>query len=414
MPTAIDPTQFIPDGSFTLSKRPAAFPTGVWGHALDGHGPYVRTATKTYLDCMCALGALTVGHSHPHIVDAVTRQLIRGTIYSLPSKLEMVVSERLCGVAGVIPCAAQVRVVKTGSEACSAAVRIARMATGRSLVVTNPTSYHGWHDELMAAKPSHPGVVGDHAIRTLDFYNKSHRLEDVVATDGVAAVIFEPVQGEPPADGFLQQVVDVCRRHGTVVIFDEMLCGGRLALGGAQEYYGVIPDLATFGKALGGGLPFAFVCGRRDLMKHAWPISGTFSGDALALAAANAMLDIYDEEPVITKLWRYGAALKNAIMRGAEGTGVTVVLCGHDPRFWLEFGPSVDKRLALSVFSQQCAARGVLVHPAVIFANAAMIDEEVARCADAMEYAMRMVCTGIAENRLPKLLDGEQYADSVR
>lgn len=409
----------IPDGSFTLSKRPAAFPSGVWDYAIGGQGPYVTTASgRQYLDCMCALGALTVGHAHPKIVEAVSAQMARGSIFSLPSCLEERVAGRLCDV---IPCAERVRVVKTGSEACSAAVRIARVATGRDVVLTTTTSYHGWHDGFAATKPRHPGVPDMLEELTLTFgYNsiegfKAAIEESVHLSDALpAAVILEPVQGEPPVDGFLEKLVAIARDKGIVVVFDEMLCGGRLRVGGAQEFYNVTPDLATFGKAFGGGLPFAFVCGKADLMQHAWPVSGTYSGDALALAAADAMLDLYQEEGIIDALWANGHALLSGLRSIVPPGGPTIVFHGHDPRFWFTFGGPVDERLAKSVFVQKCASGGVLVHPAVVFASAAMSARQVMLAADVMASALADVLSAIDHGSLAAELVGEPYQDSVR
>lgn len=406
--------EVIPGGSFTLSKRPRAFPSGVWFQAVRGHGPYVTSAYgKPFLDWICGLGALTVGHNHPAVVAAITRQLRDGVLFSMPHRLEATVAERLCKV---IPCAEQVKVVKTGSEACSAAVRIARMATGRELVLTTATSYHGWHDGLIAAKPTHPGVpvcVTD----TIDTFDYNGDCEAQLGYHGfmnVAAVILEPVQGEPPNMGWLEHLREVTAREGIVLIFDEMLCGGRLRLAGAQEYYGVTPDLATFGKALGGGLPFAFVCGRRHLMRHAWPASGTFSGDALALAAADTMLDVYKHENVIEDLWRNGAIAKTALMQVADKYDLAIVMHGHDPRFWFEFPPSVDQRLAKSVFVQQAALRGQLVHPNVIFASAAMTTQQATEGAAMLAEALEVTCASIKDETLETMIDGEEYEDSVR
>lgn len=413
--------EHIPQGSFTLSKRPKAFPSGVWRQTYRGDGPWlIDTANQKRLDWMCALGALTVGHNHPHVVEAVTKQVRDGAIFSLPHRLEASVAERL---GEVIPCAEQVRVVKTGSEACSAAVRIARLATGRTLVLTTPTSYHGWHDALIVAKPNHPGVPDVHpaTIAPCDFYNNLRKLEDFLymrgigeECDRVAAVMFEPVQGEPPQPKFLQTVVDMAHKHGAVVIFDEMLCGGRLRVGGAQELYGVTPDLATFGKAFGGGLPFAFVCGREELMRHAWPISGTFSGDALALAAADAMLDLYEEELIIPKLWRNGSLVMEAMMQVAARHDLACVFHGHPPRFWFEFPKSVDQRIAKSVFVQQAAKLDQLVHPNVIFASAAMTTEVAMEGAALLAEAFDITCEAIKDDTLTGKLVGAPYEDSVR
>lgn len=408
----------IPDGSCTLSKRPKAFPSsGCPEYAAVGQGPYViATDGRAYLDMVCALGALTIGHAHPKVVEAVEVQLRAGSIFSLPSIMEGHVAERLCEV---IPCAEQVKFVKTGSEACSAAVRIARMATGRDLVLTTDTSYHGWHDQFIAAKPRHPGVPSEYTVNigTFKFNDLDSLNQWNMKGAQVAAVIFEPVQGEEPQHGFLEAVVTWAHKRGAVVIFDEMLAGGRLALGGAQEYYGVVPDLACFGKALGGGLPLAFVCGSSALMQHAWPVSGTFSGDTLALAACNAMLDLYASEGIVSRLWTMGGILQSAFgvtPLEPKRQLVDLTVHGHPPRFWLTLPEGVDRRVAMSVFVQKCAARGVLVHQAVVFASAALSAGQAQAAADIMADAMEDVSQGVLYGDLQRRLVGQPYEDSVR
>lgn len=402
--------RYIPDGSCTLSKRPAAWPSRGPRFASYGDGPYVVADNGLrYLDWLCALGALTVGHNHPLVIDALVKQVYTGTLFSLPSRLEAEVAERLCGL---IPCAEQVKFLKTGSEACAAAVRVARLATGRELILTTETSYHGWHDGMIVAKPRHPGVPeGLSAFIGTFRYNDFESLKAWSSKGrSVAAIILEPVQGEIPRDDFLHAVIAWAHHYGALVIFDEMLCGGRLALAGAQQFYHLVPDLAVFGKAFGGGLPLAFVCGKRELMQHAWPVSGTFSGDALALAACDAMLDIYRDEDVINRLWMNGGRLLLALAKAA----IPLVIHGQPPRFWVDVLPPLNRRLVMSIVVQQCATAGVLVHPAVFFANAAMTEEEVALSCDAILGAFDYVADGIAKGDLESRLIGEMYEDSVR
>lgn len=409
----------IPERSFTLSKRPAAFPSGVWSEAVRGQGPYLYTRSgQKYLDWMCALGALTVGHAHIAVVSAVCRQMRQGAIFSLPSDLEERLAKRLCQV---IPCAEQVRVVKTGSEACSAAVRIARLKTGRDVFVTDSTSYHGWHDGMIAAKARHPGVPAAvaEAVRVFQHDDLESLKHVLYRAPGnmPAAVMLEPIQGTEPAGGhtaYLTRVKEIAHEAGALVIFDEMLSGGRLRLGGAQAMTGVVPDLATFGKALGGGLPLAFVCGRRDLMAHAWPVSGTFSGDTLALAACDAMLNLYRDENVIVRLWEAGRSLMSALEETAAALSLPFRLQGQPPRFWWDYGPGIDRRLAQSVFVQQCARQGVLVHPAVVFASAAMDGAALSESVGAMCNALKVVAFAVKNGTLADAVVGHPYEDSVR
>ena len=428
----------IPDGSCTLSKRPAAFPSGCPVLALAGDGPYLiaddGAAGGQWLDWMCALGALTVGHGHPKVVEAVTKQLqYSGAIFSLPSMLEGHVAERLCQR---IPAAklGQIKFVKTGSEACAGAVRIARAATGRDTILAFKKHYHGWHDWWAAKAEKHPGVP-DFMEQGVLFVD-GELLPQAIWEERTAAVICEPER--LVADygvSYLPKLMDTARKAGALVIFDETLSGGRLAFGGVSDFYNLIPDLAIYGKALGGGLPLAFIAGRRDVMQHAWPVSGTFSGDALALAACNAMIDIYETEHVIEKLWLNGTYVYRMLQDFAldhKALGMTVH--GQPPRFWVDFGPHVrvdergvhtsgnwngqsppvDRRLFMSVVVQQAVRRGVLVHPAVFFANAAMTTSQVEESMEVFEQAFTFAAEGVSDGTLAKRLDGEPYQDSVR
>lgn len=411
-----DPTRFIPDGSCTLSKRPAAFPSGVWDEARAQVGPWVCGQEKKYLDLVCALGALTVGN-HDLVVSAVRQQMVDGAIFSLPHRLEGHVAERLCGV---IPCAEQVKFVKTGSESTSAAVRISRIATGRQRVAVLKGHYHGWHDWTGITAKKAPGIPGFMYEGVASYLNAEHLLDLRPSVWGVlAAVIVEPERVEAEREGFLAALVDQARANGTIVIFDEMLSGGRLRVGGAQELYGVTPDLATFGKAFGGGLPLAFVCGRRDLMQHAWPVSGTFSGDALALAACDAMLDLYTcgerfhGRTLIGHLWATGLILKS-FFDGQRGGRLGLEVHGLAPRFWLSFAPEVDRRLVMSIFVQQMAQRGVLCHQAVTFANGALSPLDMSEIVVAMNESWQVILHGLANQNMASLLIGEPYQDSVR
>ena len=406
----------VVDGSCTLSKREHAFPSGVWGPVNYGHGPMLFLADgRRYLDLMCGLGALTVGHNHHKVVAAVLRQVGEGCLFSLPSFWEEHVAARLCDI---IPCAEQVKFVKTGSEATAAAIRIARAATGRTRVWAFRTGFHGWHDWWAVTSPTHPGVPEEMAplVEVFDGLDAACRFAFENPPQDTrllpAAVICEPERiGRGDA---LMWLVKHTRALGAKIIFDEMLSGGRLALAGAQQYYGDIwPDLATYGKAFGGGLPLAFVCGPRALMQHAWPVSGTFSGDALALAACDAMLDVYHDEDVIGRLWRNGEALL-ALFAGYATSPLRLTLHGLAPRFWWDYGPGIDRRLAQSVFVQQAAKGGVLVHPAVLFSSAALTPQQTTHVVGKLDAALRVVEDGVVQGNLASRLDGDMYQDSVR
>jgi glutamate-1-semialdehyde 2,1-aminomutase len=390
-----------PGGSQTLSKRPAAFPSHMPQFAVRGEGPYlIANDGRRYLDWIGSLGATPLGYSHPKIIDAVTRQLRNGAIYSLPSIREAEVAEQL---VDVIPCAEQIRFLKTGSEACSAAVSIARAATGRDLILCDDIGYHGWHDTFRILGERHPGVPDElgNLVSTFPYNDLGGLLSDFeFHGHRVGAIFLEPARLETPRPGYLQAVVNLAHEHGALVIFDEMILGGRLALAGGSEYFGVTPDLAVYGKAFGAGLPLAFVAGSRELMKHAWPISGTFSGDVLALAACEAMLEIYRTEGVIDDLWANGLRLMQSIDSDVARTR------GYPPHFALTFHCNQPRERA-SVFVQGCADYGVLFHPAIVNASAAMTTDDV-------DYTVHVVTKVLGEIVDGRQLRGDPFADSAR
>lgn len=388
----------IPQSSCTLSKRPAAFPSGSPHFARRGFGPYlVDERGYHYLDWMGSLGATPLGYSHPRVMAAVKAQLDRGTVFSLPSVLEAQVADKLCAV---IPCAEQIHFFKTGSESCSAAVSIARAATGRDRILVDARDYHGWHDTFRVTAPDHPGVPS--ALGRL--ISSWPNLVDVPPSTwktGIAAVILEPARLHEHTTQELQAIVDTAHAHGALVIFDEMILGGRIALAGGQEYFGVVPDLATFGKAFGAGLPLAFVAGSAELMAHSWACSGTFSGDALALAACEAMLEVYRSEEVIATLQRSGAQLRKTI----DEHPYPVRTVGFDAHFALRFAG--DQRIEASRFVQQCAKQYVLFHPALVNASAAMSKADVTRTCEVVAAALDAMAAGVP-------LEGEPAADGIR
>ena len=280
-----------------------------------GEGAWVWDAEGTrYLDLVQSWGALLFGHARPEIVAAATAAAERGTSFGAPTELEIQLAER---IVAAVPSVDLVRLVSSGTEATMSAVRLARGATGRPLVVAFEGCYHGHSDALLAAGagsglatfgiPGSPGVTDGAARDTLKVaYNDLGSVGAIFAERGeeVACVIVEPVAANmgvvPPAPGFLDGLRDLCSRFGALLIFDEVITGFRLAYGGAQSVLGVRPDLTTLGKVMGGGFPCAAFGGREDLMRHLAPDgpvyqAGTLSGNPVAVAAGIATLDLARE-----------------------------------------------------------------------------------------------------------------------
>lgn len=356
----------IPSCSQTFSKCPTQFVQGVAPHFVQrAKGAHVWDVDgNEYLDYAMALGAVILGHGYERVSEAAIRQLADGTLYSLPHTLEVSVAERL---VDIIPCAEMVRFGKNGSDATSGAIRAARAYTGRERIAC--CGYHGWQDWFIGITTRNRGVPKSVRELTHSFeYNKLETLERIFLDHPgeIAAVILEPMGLVEPSPGFLEGVRKLASQHGAVLIFDEIVTGFRLSLGGAQEYFGVTPDLACFGKAMGNGFPISAVVGQRDIMKIFDEIffSFTAGGEAVSLAATQAVIDEMREKPVIAELWEKGQRIKDGYHTLAKHYGVDrFTRCqGIGPRTVAQFmdEKGTESLVLKSFFQQECIDRGIL------------------------------------------------------
>lgn len=303
----------IPLGSQTFSKSRTQYPKGVSPFFIErAQGARAWDVDgNEYLDLVMSLCAVTLGYQDPDVNAAVTKQLNdSGVIFSLPHRLETEVAELICEM---VPCAEKVRFGKNGSDATAGAIRVARAYTGRDHVAV--CGYHGWQDWYIGSTARHRGVPQATRDLTHAFaYNDLASLEKVFAEfpGQVAAVIIEPMNVAAPQPGFLEGVKALAHRHGALLVFDETITGFRFANGGAQQHFGVTPDLATFGKGLANGYPVSAIVGRADVMQLMEEIffSFTFGGEALSLAAAKATLTKLQREPVLAGIHARGEQLQ--------------------------------------------------------------------------------------------------------
>ncbi len=260
-----------------------------------------------FIDFNCCLGPITLGYNYPAVNDAVIGQLKKGTIFSTQAPVECELAEKL---VEVIPCAEMVKFVKNGSDATTAAIRLARAYTGRERVAM--CGYHGMHDWSIGASANNKGVPMAVRELTKTFkYNDIESLENLLSAHPgeYAAVIMEPIQSNGTTKEYLQAVVDTAHKHGAIAIFDEVVSGFHYAIGGASEYYGVTPDMASYGKGCANGMPLSFVAGKRELIsqiENGVFISMTFGGDAISMAGALATVKEMQEKDVIGHAERLG------------------------------------------------------------------------------------------------------------
>ncbi len=295
-----------------------------------------------FIDYVGSWGPMILGHRHPTVVKALERTLNQGTSFGAPTEMEIQLAQM---VIEAVPSVEMVRMVNSGTEATMSAIRLARGVTARDVIIKFDGCYHGHADSLLVdagsgvatlAIPGSPGVPQSFVDHTLSMpFNDMDAIEKVMAAKGdlVAAVIVEPVAGNmglvPPADGFLQTLRSLCNHHGSLLIFDEVMTGFRVAYGGAQTLYGITPDLSCFGKIIGGGLPVGAYGGRRDLMSQVAPQgpvyqAGTLSGNPLAMAAGIATLTEIGKPGFYEAMDQASGKLLDGLTGAAEKAGVQV------------------------------------------------------------------------------------------
>ena len=352
----------IPGYTQLLAKGPEQWTKGIAPIYLKkGKGARVWDVDDNeYIDINMAVGPLVLGYCYDKVDEAIKKQLEDGITFSLTHPLEVELSEK---ITELIPCAESVRISKTGCDAASAAVRIARAFTGREKVLS--CGYHGWHDWYISVTDRNAGIPK--AVQDLTFtfnYNDIESLKDSIDED-TACVIMEPTVFHEPREGFLEEVKEICHKNGSLLIFDEIWTGFRLNIGGAQTHFGVTPDLATFSKAMANGMPISIVCGRKDVMKvleHDVFFFTTFGGEALSLAASMATIDELIEKNVPAHLDRQGAKLKDGYNKIAEDLGMDYTKAiGFNYRSMVTYDPKAgDPLLQKTLVQQEMIKRGVL------------------------------------------------------
>jgi glutamate-1-semialdehyde 2,1-aminomutase len=391
-----------------------------------GDGPRLTDADgNSYIDYTLAWGPNILGYRHPAIVEAVRRQAEGVHTYGAQHELEYLVAEK---IQELVPCAELVTFSSSGSEAVQLALRLARAMAGRNLVVKFEGHYHGWMDSVLLSHHPRAEQVGPYESPNVVLesrgqapnvaenvvvapWNRIESLERVFSGRGseIAAVIMEPVLCNSgclmPEPGYLAAVKDICRRHGAALIFDEIITGFRLAVGGAQQHFGVTPDLATFGKSLGGGLPVSAVAGRRDILElmisGGVSFGGSFNGNPLVLAGAHAALAELSRDggALLDRANRIGAMLMDGIREAARKRGVPLTVCGFGAAFAVHFTSRSelrdyrdtleDDRARLEWFVRSLLQRGVYMLPdGRMYTSAVHTEREAEETLQAVEQVL--------------------------
>ena len=400
--------QFIPGGVNSpvrafraVGGTPVFFRKGQGAYLWDVDG-------NRFIDYVGSWGPAILGHAHPAVVAAVQAKAVDGLSFGAPTELELTMAERICTL---LPSVEQVRLVSSGTEATMSAIRLARGFTGRNKLIKFEGCYHGHADALLVkagsgaltfGQPSSAGVPADVAAHTLALtYNDIDELEKTFARigDEIACVIIEPIAGNMnfvmPSREYLQTLRSLCTRHGAVLIFDEVMTGFRVGLHGAQDYFGITPDLTTLGKVIGGGMPVGAFGGRRDIMAHLAPLggvyqAGTLSGNPVAVAAGLKTLELVSEAGFYERLATITTDMTTGLVNAAHSAGCPFSAVSLGGMFGLFFAPAAPATYAevmradrerFNRFFHAMLARGVYLAPSAFeagFVSAAHTRDDVA------------------------------------
>jgi len=402
-------SELIPGGAHTYAKGEDQFPEGLAPVLERGHGcRVVDVDGNDYIEYGMGLRAVVLGHGRPEVVEAVARQAALGTNFTRPAAIELEAAEALLGCVG----AEMVKFTKDGSTANTAALRLARAATGRDVVaICADHPFFSYDDWFIATTPMRAGIPASVDPLTATFrYNDAASLERVFAEHpgAVACVMLEPERAEPPRDGFLAEVRRLCDAYGAVLVFDENVTGFRWDVGGAQAVHGVEPDLSTFGKAMANGFALSALVGKRELMElgglrterdRVFLLSTTHGAEHTALAAAVATIDVFHSEPVIERLRARGERLRDGVNERAAARGIADAFSVFGHPACLFYGtrdaagrPSQPFR---TLFLQETIERGLLAPSFVI--SDAHDEEAIDRTIEIVDAALPVYARALEE-----------------
>lgn len=402
----------IPALSQTFSKAPYSYVEGVYPAYLShGRGSHVFDVDgNEYIDYVLGLGPITLGYNYRKVNAAIVKQLKKGISFSMPHYLEVDASEK---INSLIPAAEMVRFSKTGSDAGTAAIRAARALTKRDNI-----AYWGgggvWHDWFTAITSRNEGIpkVLKKLVKKFN-YNDIESLK-ILFEDWhgeVAAVYMEPMMIEYPKKNFLRDVKRLARRHGSILIFDEVITGFRLANGGAQELLDIDADLTVFGKGIANGMPLGAITGKSEYMKIFNEVfySTTYGGETLSLAAAIAVINEFEEKPVIKHCWKLGQIFVNEFNKISNEIGINIKAEGLPVRSSIVCRDKNDQPSLIikSLFYQELIKRGIMFGPGYVFLSYSHTENDIKMTLRSCEQGMKIVRRAIDENRIKHSLKGK-------
>lgn len=388
---------------FCEGEAPVYIKSGNGSHLID-------VDDNEFIDFICALGPVTVGYNDQSINEAVIKQVNRGASFSLQCENEVLLAEKLCNI---LPCAEMVRFVKNGSDATTAAIRLARAYTNKDMILM--CGYHGMHDWSIGASENRRGVPNAVCELTKTFeYNNIDDLLDKLEKykNRIAAIILEPIQGNGPNDGYLQKIREVATEYGVILIFDEVVSGFRYALGGASELYSVVPDLVAVGKGMANGYAISAIAGKKallSLIEDGVFVSTTFGGDAISIAAALATIAILEKPGFYERIWGLGKMLRDGVddLINKHKLGEILSVSGLPPHCGINFEGYRDLSYLdiQSVYSQAMIDRGILVF-AICNLCGSHNEEDIREYLYATDYAFAQVRKALEQNSVEEILRG--------
>lgn len=403
----------IPGLAHTFSKAPYSYVENVYpAYMKYGTGSHVWDVDENeYIDYVLGLGPIILGYNYPSVTEAIVDALQKGITFSMPHYMEIELAELMCSV---VPSAEMVKFTKTGSDAVTAAVRAARAITGRDKI-----AYCGgggvWHDWFIVSTSRNLGVPKfNRELIKIFQYNKIETLQQIFEENKgeVAAVCIEPVVYESPTQTFLKDVQKLTNENNAILIFDEVVTGFRIALGGAQQHFGIKPDLSCFGKAMGNGMPLGAVAGQKEYMKvfHDVFYSTTYAGEIPSLAAGIATISTIKNKNVISHLWDKGTELKAVFQKIVQQFDLDIAVIGMPHRLGLLVNDKtgVDSLLLKSILYQECIERGIIFGPGSILHTFSHTTDDTKKTTDAFTNAVEILKKSIDSGNPEQFLRGKQ------